>query len=206
MYSIYPSFVLGFHGCDKELAEKIFSGEKRLKPSENKYDWLGNGVYFWEQSPTRALAYAQFLKKNPLSKSKNKINKPVVIGAVISLGSCFNLLDSEALLILKQGHKLLLETHEKSGFPIPQNKPIGEESDLLLRPLDCAVIEGIHEFRKETNRRPYDTVRGVFWEGADLYPNAGFKEKNHVQICVRNLNCIKGYFRPLDPVDGYELT
>lgn len=43
----------------------------------------------------------------------------------------------------------------------------------------------------------FDTVREVFVEGDELYPIAGFKEKNHIQICVRNLNCIKGYFNPL---------
>ena len=26
--------------------------------------------------------------------------------------------------------------------------------------------------------------------------NAGFAEKNHIQICVCNPNCIKGYFLP----------
>jgi hypothetical protein len=25
-------------------------------------------------------------------------------------------------------------------------------------------------------------------EGEELYPSAGFKEKNHVQICIRNPN------------------
>ena len=36
----------------------------------------------------------------------------------------------------------------------------------------------------------------IFWEGKPLYPNAGFAEKNHIQICVCNPNCIKGYFLP----------
>jgi len=204
MYSAYPAFVLGFHGCDKDLAEKIFSGEERLKPSQNNYDWLGNGVYFWEQNPLRALEYAHHLKDNP-QKGRARIEEPAVIGAVINLGYCFNLLDSESLLILKMGYDILAKSRESSGFPIPENKPVGEEKDLLLRPLDCAVIEGIHEFRRQTQKIPYDTVRGVFWEGNDLYPNAGFKEKNHVQLCVRNLNCIKRYFRPLSPIDGHSL-
>ena len=43
----------------------------------------------------------------------------------------------------------------------------------------------------------YDTVRGAFWEGEPLYPSAGFKRKNHVQLCVRRPDCIKGYFRVL---------
>ncbi len=38
-----PYFVLGFHGCDREVADKILhSGNDHLNHSENDYDWLGN--------------------------------------------------------------------------------------------------------------------------------------------------------------------
>jgi len=43
-----------------------------------------------------------------------------------------------------------------------------------------------------------DTVRGVFTEGEPLYENAGFRNKTHIQICVMNPKCIKGYFFPRD--------
>ena len=49
----------------------------------------------------------------------------------------------------------------------------------------------------------YDSVRGVFWEGDDLYPGAGFKEKNHIQIAIINPNCIKGFFLPRDVDNMY---
>jgi len=68
--------------------------------------------------------------------------------------------------------------------------------DKLIRRLDCAVIETIHHLNQVTQKPQYDTIRGVFFEGKELYPGAGFKEKNHIQICVRNRNCIKGYFLP----------
>ncbi len=45
---------------------------------------------------------------------------------------------------------------------------------------------------------PYDTVRGPFWEGGELYPGSGISSKGHVQIAVSNLDCIMGYFRPID--------
>jgi len=48
-----------------------------------------------------------------------------------------------------------------------------------------------------TRRAPYDTVRSPFQEGTPLYTGAGFQTKNHIQIAVRNLACIKGYFRPI---------
>jgi hypothetical protein len=71
--------------------------------------------------------------------------------------------------------------------------------DLLLRHLDCAVAETLHQLRERQDLPPYDTVRGVFWEGREIYPSAGFREKNHIQICVRNPSCIKGFFLPAGP-------
>lgn len=68
-----------------------------------------------------------------------------------------------------------------------------------MRFRDCAVIESLHAFRKNKGETAFDSVRGMFAEGKPLYENAGFHEKNHIQICIRNPNCIKGYFRVLEP-------
>ena len=62
MYSAAPGYVLGFHGCDESVAELVLSGDASLKKSENAYDWLGGGIYFWESSPERTLNYANELK------------------------------------------------------------------------------------------------------------------------------------------------
>lgn len=68
-YCRLPAFILGFHGCDASLKENLLLGRTTLKPSTNDYDWLGNGIYFWENDPDRALSYAQTLKDNPKKKS-----------------------------------------------------------------------------------------------------------------------------------------
>lgn len=68
-----------------------------------------------------------------------------------------------------------------------------------MRELDCAVIERIHQYNRENNERPYDSVRGVFIEGSPVYENSGIMEKTHTQLCIINPNCIKGYFSPLLP-------
>ena len=39
-----PSFILGYHGCDAAVAEKIFAGQEPLKHSKNDDDWLGDGI------------------------------------------------------------------------------------------------------------------------------------------------------------------
>jgi len=172
---------------------KVLTGKEPLKHSANSYDWLGHGVYFWENSPSRAMEFAEYLKKYP-TRSKKPITKPSVIGVVINLGFCLDLLDYSNLQLLKKGYKILKDTSSFSEFP--QNKSIGGIGDLLFRELDCAVIESIHISRREIGLQPFDSIRGVFYEGKELYPNAGFREKDHIQICVRNPNCIKGFFLP----------
>jgi hypothetical protein len=37
----------------------------------------------------------------------------------------------------------------------------------------------------------------MFIEGGVVYDGAGFHEKTHVQIAIRNPEMIKGYFHPL---------
>ena len=201
MYATLPSFVLGFHGCDRRVMQKVLNGDDIFIPSENSYDWLGHGTYFWENSPQRATEYAHSLSL----KSNSNIENPTCIGAVIDLGRCLNLLDSASLEIVREGYNILRSTTTISGAELPRNKLRSPSGDLLLRYLDCAVIETVHASIQERTEPAYDSVRGAFWEGGELYPDAGFKEKNHVQICVRNPNCIKGFFLPRTPSSDYDI-
>lgn len=187
LYQLLPGLMLGFHGTSTEVAQRVLAGECHLDPSSNDYDWLGHGIYFWEHSPQRAYEFA--LEK--AQRNELDAGNIAVVGAVIDPGRCFNLLESSALAELKVAYEALTIKQDA----LPQN--IGGH-DLYKRYLDCAVVETVHELREyEPVQPPYDTVRGAFWEGKELYPNAGFKEKNHVQLCIINTDCIKGYFRPI---------
>jgi hypothetical protein len=183
--------------CRRQI---ILSDKFHLQKSENDYDWLGHGIYFWENDPLRALEYAKFLRDHPeRNQSKVPITKPAVIGAILDFGYCLNLLEAKSIDAVKQAYKSLIELHKASGIELPQNKAVKGTRELLLRNLDCAVIEAVHFFNEQTEERPYDTVRGMFMEAQPMYANAGFHDKNHIQICVRNVNCIKGYFHPRKP-------
>ena len=48
LYSRRSNLVIGFHGCDQSVVEKVIAGKTELLASTNDYDWLGNGIYFWE--------------------------------------------------------------------------------------------------------------------------------------------------------------
>ena len=191
-YQRRPGMVLGFHGCDKAVGEDLLAGHaQHLKSSDNLYDWLGSGVYFWENDPQRALEFAREAVGNP-RLTKGTIKEPFVIGAVIDLGLCLNLLDRRSLEELSVAYTFLQATQQSLGEEMPANKG----ADRAARYLDRAVIETLHASRQIIGQVPYDTVRGAFWEGGELYPRACFEKKNHIQVAVRNLHVIKGYFRP----------
>ena len=94
MYTNKTSFVFGFHGLDEEIGRKIVSGIEEIRPSKNNYDWLGHGVYFWENNPARAQKWAESQSK----RSNTSVKAPFVIGAAIDLGNCFDLLQQDCLL------------------------------------------------------------------------------------------------------------
>lgn len=194
LYSTLPGIVLGFHGCDRSIGESVLAGKTQLRESRNKYDWLGNGIYFWENNPDRALQYADEGRRG-LRGSSSNIKEPFVIGAAIDLGCCLNLLDSAALAEVRDAYHFFRASAEAGGFKLPKNEQPTEGPDSLRRNLDCAVVQTVHAIREAKKDPDYDSVRGVFWEGETLYPGTTLREKNHIQVCIRNPNCIKGYFR-----------
>lgn len=197
MGRLATSFVLGYHGCDSEIAHKAVNGNVDIIQSTREFDWLGPGAYFWESDPERALEWADW------KKERGDYKIPAIIGAVIDLGECLDLVSRRDLDLVKEAHESFIKQQQLAGLSIPENKSVkGEASeDRVLRYLDCAVIKHLHSvidnIPEEDRSIPrFDTVRGMFTEGEALYPGCGFREKSHTQIAVRNSSCIKGIFLP----------
>ncbi|WP_315820729.1 hypothetical protein [Paraflavitalea speifideaquila] len=152
-----PFQITGFHSCDRELGLRLLNGSDELRPSDNPWDWLGPGVYFWEQNPYRALAYAEEAARRH-QKFSGKIATPFVIGAIIELGNCLNLIEPNSINIVKEAHTSLFETVTAGGEDMPLNKGAN-------RQLDCSVIKFVHQSNKNKNMPRYDTIRSPFQEG-----------------------------------------
>lgn len=190
------AFVLGFHGCDESLGEEILAGRKHLTASTNSHDWLGHGIYFWENSPARALEWAKFIQAHP-NWFGSRISKPFAIGAIIDLGLCLDLTEASSLAGVRSAYEQMKFVFDALDIPLPENERGGSrDEDLVKRHFDCAVINYLHSLRASYDLRPYDSVRGAFLEGQPLYPGARIMEKIHIQICVRQTAQIRGYFRP----------
>jgi hypothetical protein len=70
------------------------------------------------------------------------------------------------------------------------------------RDLGLRLLNGSDELRPSNNPwdwlglPPYDTIRSPFHEGGPIYSGANFTDRLHIEICVLNPKCIKGYFLP----------
>lgn len=201
LYTPLSNLIIGFHGCDKSVFEAVLNSRTMLKPSKNDYDWLGSGIYFWENNLERAWKWAEDAAANP----RSSISEPAVLGAVIDMGYCLNLLDSNNIRLLGKAYESLSESYAFTGKPLPKNLNVKGNTDLLLRKLDCLVIETLHKNRNLSGEIPFDSARGVFFEGGPIYPNSGFMAQSHIQICVRNPNCIKGFFAPKQENPRYNI-
>jgi hypothetical protein len=196
MYSSRPTIVYGFHGIDKKAALRILNGEDRFRHSDNNYDWLGTGIYFWENNLERARQYAL----EDQQRAGSTISDPFVLGTVLELGKCLDLLDQKYNDFLKVAYEQLKENLEANGETLPQNTSFGNSDfDFKNRQLDCAVIRYACELAKsEGEDSQFDSVRAPFIEGEPLYPGARFHLNNHIQIAIINPDCIKGIFLPRD--------
>ena len=173
-----PFLVFGFHGCARSVAEKVLSGEEELMPSGNTYDWLGTGVYFWENAPGRALQWAKAQKKR----------EPYVVGAVIQLSSCLNLMDKASAEEIKKAYDEAWALSLKTGISLPENNG-------GLHRLDMTIINATTT-TAERKGCAYDAVRGAFIEGGEVFPGSSIRSDTHIQLCVRKPECIIAYFRP----------
>jgi len=166
-------FVYGFHGCRMSVAEALLSGRDVMLSSDNDYDWLGSGIYFWEEAPARAFLWAQ-----------SKFGKDAsVVGAKIRLGRCLNLMDVEAYGPLRETYEVL----KASGRALPFNTP-------YCHRLDCLVINTAMEYAEKVVGKPYDTVRCPFAEGHPVFPESKLYDLSHIQIAVRRQEALTELF------------
>ncbi len=185
--------VLAYHGCALETAQRLLGGSSFV-PSTRDYDWLGAGIYFWENDAIRAYQWA--------TEARLHFYRPSVVGAVVELGECLDLTTQSGIDAVKLAYDKFIFTAEKDGIPVPQNvdPAMGPSGDRILRRLDCAVMNYLYEIAENApgsgpKGQPYPIVRAMFPEGSELYPGAGFRDKTHIQICVREPEQILGVFR-----------
>jgi hypothetical protein len=203
MYDFRPNLVIAFHGCDIRVRDKLLNSPNDIVISQKPYDWLGHGMYFWENNYERALQWAEDKKRHGL------IETPAVIGAVLYLGYCCDLTDAKFIHFLASAYSRMAEEIKSQGRELPKNRdlPHDRHKDKLMRDLDCATIEYMHKQRLLDVQKNilqkgfseikiFDSTRGIFTEGGPAFEGSEIQSKTHTQLCIRNFNCIQGFFLP----------
>ncbi|MGD0679808.1 MAG: hypothetical protein ABSC94_30860 [Polyangiaceae bacterium] len=168
----YDRTVVAFHGTRKATAAKLIEGEP-FGPSTNDDDWLGHGIYFWEYAPQRAWEWA---------RQRYDEDSAAVVGALVRLGRCLDLLDPSNAQLLRASQSDLAESLEREGEKLPRNV-------LSNKYLDCAVFNWLYEGLAEQGYQ-VETSRAVFVplkKGGlpRMWSHSGVFEGAHIQLCLR---------------------
>jgi len=173
----YNRTIIGYHGTTAEIADRLVDGEA-FTASSNDDDWFGSGIYFWEYAPKQAWWWSTTFKKK---------RHPAVVGAIIRLGHCLDLLDPVNVASLKQFHDDTLAKWRSAKVAIPKN---GNQH----KKLDCALFNVFYQ----QSDVPIETARAVYvptesakraWKRSWIY------EEAHIQICVRKQDNILAVWR-----------
>lgn len=177
--SSQPLRVYGYHGTSQKSAQEII--EHGFDFSTNDYDWLGTGVYFFQDAPARAWAWAK--TRYP--------DSPAVIKSELVLDNCIDLLDITWNPIIRETYAIFVLEYQKANVPLPRQNP---ESSKAHR-LDCAFFNYIVEKIFASQDETIGSIRAVFNEGDRIYPNSAIFDRSHIQILIRDLSLIEKSWR-----------
>jgi hypothetical protein len=180
----YHRTIIGYHGTRLSVAQGIINRSRDFKYSRNADDWLGHGIYFWEYAPQQALWWARRRAK------RQKWNEPIaILGSMIRLGFCFDLLDPYNVRELKKMYEAFAEIQAAAGQELPKNKR-------HYRFLDCAVFQFAYALIDDVpGASRVDSARAMYVPTDDklrVWPGSWISNGAHIQLCVRNPSCILG--------------
>lgn len=146
--------------------------------SQNPYDWLGDGVYFFQDAPQRAWEWAV----------EHHGNAAAVIGATIHLVDCVDLLDLSWHPVISDAYNSYLSNLKESERALPEQ--IGGAHRLDREVLNYTIgVLSEHGLK-------IACVRAAFAEGQPVYPDSAIFDRSHVQIAVRDTTkCISKTWR-----------
>ena len=167
-----PIIVTGYHGTTSSVAKQIINDD--FVASFNDWDWLGHGIYFWQDAPERAYNWA----KTRIAKLGLK-EPAAVVAARIQLDGFVDLLDQRGMTLLRDFAQSYQVQHPTS--------PLINKRGVNL--LDCAV------FNFASGMLTWLGVevagyRAACVEGKALTPGSPIFDLSHVQLVVVNREAI----------------
>ncbi len=146
-----PQTVIAYHGTSAEQAAEIL--QLGFQHSNNSWDWLGTGIYFWQDAPLRAWEWAE-------EAARQSGRAPAVLGAEIRLSDCMDFLDITWTQALREIYERLQKDYYIDNKDSPVNQDLAHYLDKIV--IDYAV-ERLHSIYNIHST--YAVVRwGLAWE------------------------------------------
>lgn len=154
---------VGYHGTSKESAKYIVK-EKTFPVSMDEEEWLGKGVYFFENDKLQAIDWC--------TKAR-KYSEWAVIRSNLEVCTVVDLIDKGTYNRFKE-------------IAIKMEKRYKTKKDKSPRKLiNSVVLEAMYKIEK------YDMVRAAFPVPSEKPADRTNICAMQIQLCVRNRNCIK---------------
>lgn len=177
--------VLAHHGTTAAVAQGVMRGQA-LRESVNDYDWLGRGIYFWEESEARAWTWA-VAQAERIAKVERRAPRPAVVCVRVDLSRCFDLADARFAALLPEFER------SYNSFILAHDAPRPTNSAGLRR-LDRAVID--HGLAVgDASGESFEVVRAPFVEGPAAFQGSELHLLSHVQLAVRDPRAILSVFQ-----------
>lgn len=161
--------ICGYHGTSTAKVTNILTNG--FRQSDNDYDWLGTGIYFFQDAPLRAKQWA----------TQQYPENPAVIRALIRLDNCIDLFDVAWQPVLKNLYNSFVAQYRWTNRPLPKQNPDRSKAHRL----DCAFFNFVSEVIFSQGQS-VESIRAAFMEGERLFPDSAIFDLAHVQIAIRN--------------------
>ncbi|MDD5036917.1 MAG: hypothetical protein PHE55_19500 [Methylococcaceae bacterium] len=159
------SLVKAYHAGELEEIDCLISQGFGIRYSSSQGNWLGEGVYFWENDPVRAEEW------------QIQRNKGAILECEIDTSFLLNLL-------VKNEHTA--EFYDRAG-QIANNLSLRNQKNAQKFDLDNQVFKKIQETFSQPDRGLCG-VRMAFYLGQSITPDGNIYENQHIQICLWDLS------------------
>lgn len=160
------SAVVGYHGTSRAQLPRLLAGDIDLRT--RSYDWLGAGLYFWQDMPWRAQEWAD---------ERYGTDAAVVVSR-ISLDRCVDLLNPHWQRVVAEADRQYVEDCYLADRQPPSNRGGN-------RARDCATVNWYCD-RIAARGGTVFSVRAIFQEGEPIFPESQIYSRSHVQVAVRD--------------------
>jgi hypothetical protein len=193
--------VIGYHGTTLAAAEAILINPSQFLYSTSVGDWLGTGIYFFENSYVKGREWAKRTVERRAAQGHEE--HVAVLACEIDLSHCLDLCNPSDAFGLRNWalsnvpdserelqHGPRVKTHRGRDVSVADlsyrraaNRNLYQHK-YKINVLDKALIDSFVDRPEQTTR--CSTVRSAFNSGQQLFMNSYLFHNSQIQICVRD--------------------